>query len=709
MTIKHSCRIALLSMVLFVVSNASAALESFGPAAIGTSHSGYWVGAYSSGPDANSDVALLKYDNDGVLVFARPYGVVQGFKDHDFYGFTPLRDGGAIVIGRTISPFGTLPPAYSYHRVDSTGAPVWSLTGLSSMFYPDDNFDTFGTFLLGADVDGDVWFPADGHIYRVNPAGALTDFGQVSTSPDEEYASAVDPSNGTLYFALADSSNLLSPVQLQRYTLSGSKTSVWTAPETSTRLQFLTIGSDGNLYGIGNNATTHFAISFSPSGSVRWSKTFGSSLYAFANYSQVAQQAAAFSDGRIVALDTSGALYVIGTTGQVQQIPDTGYVASQFNDTFVGVAYPDDIVLSSYGGAFLRLTTTGQPVANLPVDDTGLPPTLLSDGSMIIRVDTPGGVFVQHIDRIGHDLGNGPNLVASLDPPAQMRVDQIGLDGAWFASAESGQGFTIDYIPANNVLFLPWFTYDVDPTSDTSGLAWVTFQGSPAPDGKSATLSIARSNPGAFNSGIVPNTIIGSGLFTATDCSHARLQYQFNDGEFGGLGGYIPLVRIASSTTPCIQANGQTTPAQAADVPLHGFDANQSGSWFDPGTSGQGIEFTVVPASTGLPSGLVFGAWFTFDAPPANDAAHEHWFTLQGDLSAALNGTVSLPILQTIGGSLDSLPASGTSQVGTVTLSMLSCTSATMAYHFDSSAAAKTFAGLSGTINLSKIGGCVAQ
>jgi hypothetical protein len=39
---------------------------------------------------------------------------------------------------------------------------------------------------------------------------------------------------------------------------------------------------------------------------------------------------------------------------------------------------------------------------------------------------------------------------------------------------------------------------------------------------------------------------------------------------------------------------------------------------------------------------------------------------------------------------------------------MLSCTSATMAYRFDNSAAAKTFSGLNGTINLTKIGGCVA-
>jgi hypothetical protein len=313
------------------------------------------------------------------------------------------------------------------------------------------------------------------------------------------------------------------------------------------------------------------------------------------------------------------------------------------------------------------------------------------------------------VDRNGHNLGNAPNLIASLDAPALTRVDQIGLDGAWFVSAESGQGFTIDYVAANNILFLPWFTYSVNPASDTSGLAWVTFQGSPTAGATSATLTISRRDPGTFNSGIVSGDIIGSAVLTATDCSNARLQYQFDADQFGGLGGYLPLTRIGSSTTPCIGANGQTTPAQTADVPLHGFDANQSGSWFDPDTSGQGIEFTVIPASNGLPSGLVFGAWFTFDAPPSNDAAHEHWFTLQGDLSAALNGTVTLPILQTIGGSLDSLPATGTTQVGTVTLSMLSCTSATMNYHFANSAAAKNFAGLNGTINLTKIGGCVGQ
>jgi hypothetical protein len=708
MTNKPLNAVALFLAGVFTASVASAAVENFAPSAITAARSGYWIGAYSSGADPTGDIALLKYDNRGALVFAKPYGPAQGFKDQSFDGFVPLRDGGAIVIGVSRSAFGELPPAYSLHRVDATGAPVWSLSGLSATYFADDNFDGFGTVLLGVDNSGGVWFPANGHIYRVSGTGTLTDFGQVSSSPDEEYAAAVDPVSGTLYFGAADDSNLLAPVQLLRYTTSGGKSTIWTAPDATTKLQFLTLGSDGNLYAIGNNTSTHIAMSFDPSGNVRWSSTFGSALYNFSNFSQLATQAAAFADGSIVALDTSGALYGVSTTGQVTQIPDSGYRPSQFGDTFVGTAYPHDIVLSADASVLLRLSTSGDVIANLPADDTQFPPTLLSDGTMLIASATPDGISLQHLDRNGHALSTNPVLVASLDPPAPMRVDQIGLDGAWYQPAESGQGFTIDYVAASNVLFIPWFTYGIDPTSDASGLAWVTFQGSPAPGATSATLQIARTEPGTFNSGTVPATVIGTAVLTATDCTKAYLQYKFDDDEFGGIGGYIPLTRLSPSTTPCIEANGQTTPPQIANVPLHGFDANQSGSWFDHSTSGQGIELTIVPPGGNFAAGLVFGAWFTFDAPPANDPSHEHWFTLQGDLSSALNGTVTLPIYQTVGGSLDSLPSTGNGQVGTATLTMLSCTTATLTYNFVTFSPRTPFSGLSGSINLTKIGGCVA-
>jgi len=673
--------------------------EVFAPWTIASARSGYWVGAY----DNNLSNALLKYDNNDGLVFAKPFGPAQGFNDKYIYQIVPLNDGGAIVIGQSTTGFDAVAPGYSLHRVDATGSPVWSLSGLNSTYFTDDNFQTTGTVLLGVDNSGALWFPANGHIYRVGTTGALVDFGQVSNSSDTEYPATVDPVSGTLYFAAADDTNILAPEKLLRYTTGGTKTTLWSAPDSSTQLQFVTLGSDGNLYAIGNNANTHIAMSFGPSGNVRWSKTFGSSLYGFSLHSQIATQVAAFPDGSIVALDTSGVLTEVNPLGQIAQIPDSAYKANPSEDTTVELSSQGDIVL--YNGQFLRLTAAGQVIANTQFSSL---PTVLADGTLLYLEPVPNGdVYIAHLDRNTNAVKAPFDLVASLDAPAQMRVDQIGLDGAWFASAESGQGFTIDYVASSNVLFIPWFTYSVDAVNDTSGLAWVTFQGSPSPGAKSATLEIARSAPGTFNAGSVSGVVIGSAVLTATDCSNARLQYQFNATEFGGLGGYIPLTRISPSTTPCIGANGQTTPPQNTNPPLHGFDANQSGSWFDPNTGGQGIELTIIPAGNGS-NGLVFGAWFTFDAPPANDSLHGHWFTLQGDMSSALNGTVTLPILQSIGGSLDSLPSTGYSQVGTVTLSMLSCTSATMAYRFDNSAAAKTFSGLNGTINLTKIGGCVA-
>ena len=698
--ISKCVRNALLSAAVFFSGTAFAADESFTPDTVAAARSGYWIG----GVAANGDLALLKFDNGDALVFAKAYGSAQGFKDPGFYRIVPMHDGGAIVIGETT----TGSAGYSLHRVDATGAPVWSLpvSTLKSPSYAYDNFDTQGSVFFGVDNGGGAWFPANGHIYRVSATGVLTDFGQVSTSSDEKYAATVDPVSGALYFVTPADTNVLSPAQIVRYAATGAKTTLWTAPDAATRPEYLTVGSDGNLYAIGDNASKHIALSLTVNGSVRWSTTFGSSLYGFSLTQGLATQVDAFPDGTIAALDTSSALYRIGTTGQIAVLPDDNYESfSLIDDAKVSVTPQGDIVLSRTGASMIRVSPSGQIVYAIDSSNFSMPPTVLADGSTLL-FETGNSEF--HLASNGYDTHTKPDLTVSLAAPAQTRVDQIGLDGAWYASAEGGQGFTIDYVAAANVLFIPWFTYSPDAVNDTTGLAWVTFQGSPTPGATSATLQIARSDPGTFNSGGVGGEVIGTAVLTATDCSNARLQYKFIDSEFDGLGGYIPLTRLSPSTTPCIGANGQTTPPQNTNAPLHGFDANQSGSWFDPNTGGQGIELTIIPAGNGS-NGLVFGAWFTFDAPPANDPLHEHWFTLQGDMSTALNGTVTLPILQSTGGSLDSLPSNYFAQVGTVTLTMLSCTAATMTYNFDNVSAAKTFAELHGTINLTKIGGCVGQ
>jgi hypothetical protein len=292
--------------------------------------------------------------------------------------------------------------------------------------------------------------------------------------------------------------------------------------------------------------------------------------------------------------------------------------------------------------------------------------------------------------------------------PQQVRIDQAGLDGAWYAPYESGQGFTFDYIAGAATVFMPWFTYTQDGSEDPAGLAWYTLQGTITPGATSADLQIGQTDPGMFNSGSVGSHVVGTAHLAFSDCNSGSLYYQFNADTNNAAGGLITLTRLSPSTAPCTLADASSVPAQIGNGPAQGFDALQSGSWFDPSDSGQGLEMTIIPAGSGF-SGLAFAAWFTFDpSGKADDSAQQHWFTLQGDLATAANSTITLPILRTIGGSFDGLPTGNTTAVGHAALTMLGCDKATLSYQFDDSEVAHAFAGLAGTTHLVKIGGCTA-
>ena len=118
------------------------------------------------------------------------------------------------------------------------------------------------------------------------------------------------------------------------------------------------------------------------------------------------------------------------------------------------------------------------------------------------------------------------------------------------------------------------------------------------------------------------------------------------------------------------------------------------------------MQLTIVPPASGF-AGAVFGGWFTFDpANATNDPQHLQWFTLQGDLAHAANGQVALAIAETLSGSLDAAQTANTHADGSVTLTLTACDKATLAYQFIPDPNAHAFAGLAGTLTLSKIGGC---
>ncbi len=293
--------------------------------------------------------------------------------------------------------------------------------------------------------------------------------------------------------------------------------------------------------------------------------------------------------------------------------------------------------------------------------------------------------------------------------PDSIRVDQRGLNGAWYAQSSSGQGFTIDYVPEAGIFFMAWFTYGIDAINDPQQLAWVTVQGFVQPGATQADLSLVRSMPGVFDSGTTDSRVAGTAHVSFTDCNNGFLDFQFDHEDFlGASGSMVPITRLSPTTSPCILADGTTQPAQNTNPPSNGFDARQSGSWYEPATTGQGIELTVVPSGENY-AGLIYGAWFTFDPPPGDNDQHEHWFTLQGDLSAAVDGKVELPIFQIFGSSLLGAPTHNINRVGTATLAFRACDAATLDYRFDNSDVAHEFAGRSGTIDLSKIDGCASN
>jgi hypothetical protein len=298
---------------------------------------------------------------------------------------------------------------------------------------------------------------------------------------------------------------------------------------------------------------------------------------------------------------------------------------------------------------------------------------------------------------------------AANTPMANIRVDQQGIAGAWYPAYAGGQGFTFDYIAGANTIFMPWFTYSQEAVVGPSGLAWYGLQGAVAPGATSVDLDIATTDPGSFNNGSVGGHVVGHANLTFADCDSGWLKYKFDDvGYITGLQGLIALTRLSPSTAACTLADGSSVPAQNTNAPANGFDARQSGSWFDPTTGGQGVEMTIVPAGSGS-AGIVFVAWFTFDpAGQGDDELNQHWFTLQGDLSAASNGKVTLPIYRIVGGALDYGATSDFAEVGQATLTMLACDSAQLDYRFDTTELAHAFSGLAGSSHLIKIGGCSA-
>ncbi len=142
----------------------------------------------------------------------------------------------------------------------------------------------------------------------------------------------------------------------------------------------------------------------------------------------------------------------------------------------------------------------------------------------------------------------------------------------------------------------------------------------------------------------------------------------------------------ASASVPATPT--QTTP----DLNQHGL----TGSWYEPATSGQGIELEFYPNLVAAGTALVQGAWFTFDASTVGGVGQQRWYTFAGSAQSGM-ANVPVTIYRNVNGNFNALPITQAVAVGTGTLSFSQCDRGTLDYTFTDGS------GLAGTIDLTRL------
>lgn len=271
-------------------------------------------------------------------------------------------------------------------------------------------------------------------------------------------------------------------------------------------------------------------------------------------------------------------------------------------------------------------------------------------------------------------------LIGVLAPCAHaFEANQHGLTGAWYNPATAGQGLQVevyqDLLGAGyGLLQAGWFTFDFAGP----GQRWYTLSGPTFNGQSSVPVTIYQNVGGNFNAGpITTGVAVGTGLISFTSCGDAALSYTFNGGVAAG---YEPLTRLTKNVS-CV-ATGNAEPVN--------LDFGLSGNWYQASTSGQGLIVELNDASS-----VAFLTWYTYATAGASlGASGQRWLTGQGTYVPGAR-FISLNLYETTGGRFNAgTPAPTSAQVGTATLSFLTCQSALFQYAITSG----SLAGQSGTI-----------
>lgn len=122
----------------------------------------------------------------------------------------------------------------------------------------------------------------------------------------------------------------------------------------------------------------------------------------------------------------------------------------------------------------------------------------------------------------------------------------------------------------------------------------------------------------------------------------------------------------------------------ASGTLLGGIDINQeglTGTWYNATTSGQGMQFVIRPDDANPGTGVLFGAWYTYDVE-AGGADTQRWYSIQAQVSSE-STMAPVTIYRNTGGTFDAPPATTAVAIGTGTLQFGSCTFGEFTYELD--------------------------
>ena len=158
-----------------------------------------------------------------------------------------------------------------------------------------------------------------------------------------------------------------------------------------------------------------------------------------------------------------------------------------------------------------------------------------------------------------------------------------------------------------------------------------------------------------------------------------------------GRGGTIPITRLLANVECSVVGTTHTSNASY----------RMTGIWADPGNDGQGLVVDVDPLQH-----VLFAAWYTYSAsaPVGSDERQQRWYTLQASLPTGATQASDFGIFASSGGVFDHAATTSTAQVGTASIELHGCSTATLSYHFTSGGNS----GKSGTLDLSRIGAAPA-